>query len=141
MKTNGASVMNVASVQAIGALPNSVAYVTCKHAIVGLTRALAIDHAQDNIRVNCVCPGAVDTPMFRASMQNTEGLAGLLQEIADLHALGRVAQPREVAKVIAFLCGDHVSFITGGIYLVDGGMAALVAGKPPLKTLESGSPG
>ena len=79
--------------------------------------------------------------MFRASMQNTEGLAGLLQEIADLHALGRVAQPREVAKVIAFLCSDHVAFITGGIYLVDGGMTALVAGKPPLKTLESGSPG
>jgi NAD(P)-dependent dehydrogenase (short-subunit alcohol dehydrogenase family) len=133
MKTSGASVVNVASVQAIGALPNSVAYVTSKHAIVGLTRALAIDHARDNIRVNCVCPGAVDTPMFRSSMQNSEGLAGLLQEIAGLHALGRIAQPREVAKVITFLCSDDASFLTGGVYLVDGGMTALVAGKPPLK--------
>jgi NAD(P)-dependent dehydrogenase (short-subunit alcohol dehydrogenase family) len=133
MKTAGASVVNVSSVQAVGALPNSVAYVTSKHAIGGLTRALAIDHAQDNIRVNCVCPGAVDTPMFRSSAQNADGLASLLQDIGDLHALGRIARPEEIAKVIAFLCSDDASFITGGVYLVDGGMTALVAGKPPLK--------
>lgn len=137
MKTKGASVVNVSSVQAVGALPNSVAYVTSKHAIAGLTRALAIDHAQDNIRVNCVCPGAVDTPMFRSSMKNMEGVAALLQEIGSLHALGRIARADEVGKVIAFLCSDDASFITGGIYLVDGGMTALVAGKPPLKKGES----
>ena len=131
MKVAGASVVNVSSVQAVGALPNSVAYVTSKHAIAGLTRALAIDHAVDKIRVNCVCPGAVDTPMFRASMSNTEGLASLLQEIGHLHALGRIARPEEVAKMIVFLCSDDASFITGGIYLVDGGMTALAAGKPP----------
>ena len=134
MKTAGASVVNVSSVQAVGALPNSVAYVTSKHAITGLTRALAIDHARDNIRVNCVCPGAVDTPMFRSSAQNSEGLAPLLQEIGQLHALGRIARPEEIAKVIAFLCSDDASFITGGVYLVDGGMTALVAGKPPVTT-------
>lgn len=133
LKTSGGSVVNVSSVQAVGALPNSVAYVTSKHAIAGLTRALAIDHAVDNIRVNCVCPGAVDTPMFRSSMQNTEGLAPLLQEIGGLHAVGRIARPQEIAKVIAFLCSDDASFITGGVYLVDGGMTALVAGKPPVK--------
>lgn len=133
MKAAGASVVNVSSVQAVGALPNSVAYVTSKHAIAGLTRALAIDHAQDSIRVNCVCPGAVDTPMFRSSAQDTEGLASLLQQIGGLHALGRIARPEEVAKVIAFLCGDDASFITGAVYLVDGGMSALVAGEPPAK--------
>jgi len=133
LKTSGGSVVNVSSVQAVGALPNSVAYVTSKHAIAGLTRALAIDHAVDNIRVNCVCPGAVDTPMFRSSMQNTEGLASLLQEIGTLHAVGRIARPEEIAKVIAFLCSDDASFITGGVHLVDGGMTALVAGKPPAK--------
>jgi NAD(P)-dependent dehydrogenase (short-subunit alcohol dehydrogenase family) len=131
MKTLGASVVNVSSVQAVGALPNSVAYVTSKHAIAGLTRALAIDHAKDNIRVNCVCPGAVDTPMFRASAQDTNGLASLLQEIGNWHALGRIARPQEIAKLIAFLCSDDASFISGGVYLVDGGMTALVAGKPP----------
>jgi NAD(P)-dependent dehydrogenase (short-subunit alcohol dehydrogenase family) len=134
MKDSGGSVVNVSSVQAVGALPNSVAYVTSKHAIAGLTRALAIDHAVDNIRVNCVCPGAVDTPMFRSSVNNSEGLASLLQEIAHLHAVGRIARPEEVAKVIAFLCSDDASFITGGVHLVDGGMTALVAGKPPART-------
>jgi NAD(P)-dependent dehydrogenase (short-subunit alcohol dehydrogenase family) len=129
----GAAVVNVSSVQAVGALPNSVAYVTSKHAIAGLTRALAVDHARDNIRVNCICPGAVDTPMFRWSAQNTEGLASLLQEIGEWHALGRIAKPEEVAKVIAFLCSDDASFITGGVYLVDGGMTALVAGRAPAK--------
>jgi NAD(P)-dependent dehydrogenase (short-subunit alcohol dehydrogenase family) len=114
-------------------LPNSVAYVTSKHAIAGLTRALAVDHAVDNIRVNCVCPGAVDTPMFRSSMQNVEGLSSLLHEIGSLHALQRIARPEEIAKLIAFLCSEEASFITGGLYLVDGGMTALVAGKPPEK--------
>jgi NAD(P)-dependent dehydrogenase (short-subunit alcohol dehydrogenase family) len=133
MKEAGGAVVNVSSVQAFGALPNSVAYVTSKHAIAGLTRALAIDHAVDNIRVNCVCPGSVDTPMLQASIKNSDGLEALLRDIAQLHALGRIAHPEEVAKMIAFLCSDDASFVTGGIYVVDGGMTALVTGKPPVK--------
>ena len=86
--------------------------------------------------MNCVCPGAVDTPMFRSSVQNTDGLGPLLHEIGGLHAVGRIARPEEVAELIAFLCSDDASFITGGIYLVDGGMTALVAGKPPGKIKE-----
>ena len=134
MKTSGGAVVNVSSVQALGALPNSVAYVTSKHAIGGLTRALAVDHAVDNIRVNCVCPGSVDTPMLQASIRNSDGLESLLRDIGQLHALGRIARPEEVAKVIAFLCSDDASFVTGAIYVGDGGMTALVAGKPPTKS-------
>jgi len=67
-------------------------------------------------------------------MKNSEGLASLLQEIGHLHAVGRIARPEEVAKIIAFLCSDDASFITGGVHLVDGGMTALVAGKPPART-------
>lgn len=133
MKTSGGAVVNVASVQALAALPNSVAYVTSKHAVVGLTRALAIDHAVDDIRVNCVCPGAVDTPMLQLSRRSSGGLESMLRDIGQNHALGRIARPEEVAKVIAFLCSDDASFVTGGVYVVDGGMTALVAGKPPVK--------
>jgi NAD(P)-dependent dehydrogenase (short-subunit alcohol dehydrogenase family) len=133
MKNSGGAVVNVSSVQALAALPNSVAYVASKHAVAGLTRALAIDHAVDNIRVNCVCPGAVNTPMLEASKRNSGGLEAMLRDIGQSHALGRIAQPEEVAKVIAFLCSDEASFVTGGIYLVDGGMTALVAGKPPAR--------
>ena len=133
MKGLPAAVVNVSSVQALGALPNSVAYVTSKHAIAGLTRALAIDHAADGIRVNCVCPGAVDTPMLNTSKEGSEGPTTLLREIGELHALGRIALPAEIAKTIAFLCSDDASFITGGMYVVDGGLSALVAGKPPVK--------
>lgn len=131
MKERGASVVNVSSVQAMGALPNSVAYVTSKYAIAGLSRALAIDHAKDGIRVNCVCPGAVDTPMLRSSIQDDSGIPDLLKTIGASHALGRIAKPEEIAKVIAFLCSDEASFVTGGVYLVDGGMTAIVAGNPP----------
>jgi NAD(P)-dependent dehydrogenase (short-subunit alcohol dehydrogenase family) len=133
MRSQGGAVVNVSSVQAVGALPNSVAYVTSKHAIAGLTRALATDHAVDNIRVNCVCPGAVDTPMLQASIKESGGLEDLLRDIGQLHALGRIARAEEIAKVIAFLCSDDASFITGGIYLVDGGLTSIVAGKPPVK--------
>jgi len=132
MKNAGAAVVNVSSVQAVGALPNSVAYVTSKHAVAGLTRALAIDHAVDNIRVNCVCPGSVDTPMLRDSIRDKGDLKTILCDIDQLHALGRMAQPEEIAKVVAFLCSDEASFVTGGIHIVDGGMTALVAGKPPI---------
>lgn len=134
MKDTGAAVVNVSSVQALGALPNSVAYVTSKHAVAGLTRALAIDHAVDNIRVNCVLPGSVDTPMLHASIPGAKGRGGVLKDIGELHALNRIANAKEVAKVILFLCSDDASFVTGGLYTVDGGMTALVAGKPPVKS-------
>ena len=120
------AIVNMASVQAVSALPNSLAYVVSKHAILGLTRALARDHAP--VRVNCVGPGTVDTVLARrtATSADKEAWEAKVDEWAKLHILGRIAQPEEVAEVIAFLAGPRASFVTGAFYTVDGGMLATI---------------
>jgi NAD(P)-dependent dehydrogenase (short-subunit alcohol dehydrogenase family) len=122
------SIVNVASVQALSALSASLAYVVSKHAVLGLTRALARDHAPA-VRVNCVAPGSVDTPMLLASAKrfvSGDDYQTVINEWGRLHLLGRVAQPQEVASVIVFLAGPEASFVTGACYVVDGGMLAAI---------------
>lgn len=123
----GGAIVHVSSVQAFATQKNVAAYSASKAAILGLTRAMAIDHAADNIRVNAVCPGSVDTPMLRWAADLFRGDATQAATIAAWgrgHPLGRVAKPEEVAALIAFLCSDEASFITGGEYKVDGGLLA-----------------
>lgn len=123
----GGSIVSVGSTQAFAAQQGAAAYVASKGALHALTRALAVDHATEKIRVNCVCPGSVDTPMLRAAAARFAGLAGadeLIADWGDAHALGRVATPAEVAEAIVYLASDRASFVTGSELRVDGGQLA-----------------
>jgi NAD(P)-dependent dehydrogenase (short-subunit alcohol dehydrogenase family) len=125
--TDGGSIVLVSSVQALACQTGVAAYAASKGALEALARAMAVDHAENNIRVNTVLPGTIDTPMVRSSAELFAGASRsdkMLEQWGDDHPLGRVAQPHEVANMIAFLLSDQASFLTGASYRVDGGLLA-----------------
>ena len=115
------SIVNTASMNAVFAEPGFPAYVATKGAVAALTRAMALDHGREGIRVNCICPGYVETPMTKPLFE-VGGEAGV-DFTAELNPLGRVAQPEEMAEVVVFLCSDGAAFITGASVMADGGMS------------------
>lgn len=115
------AMVNIASVNAVFAEPLFATYNATKGAVTALTRSLALDHAREGIRVNCVCPGYVQTPMTQP-LFDVGGAAGV-ETVARMHAVGRVAQPEEIAAVVAFLCSERASFMAGAAVMVDGGMS------------------
>ncbi|MHB1936724.1 MAG: SDR family NAD(P)-dependent oxidoreductase [Acidobacteriaceae bacterium] len=128
LASGGGAIVVVASVQSFTAINNSVAYVAAKHALMGITRSIALDFASRNIRANCICPGAIDTPMLRDTAENTGSPEKMLESIGRMHALGRIGRPEEVANAIAFLASDDASFITGTSLIVDGGLLVPTGG-------------
>lgn len=129
MRVYGGSIVNVSSVHALATSANIAAYAASKGALLALTRALAIELASDNIRVNAVLPGAVDTPMLHASLDrgHFEGVdrSNLLQQLGTRHVLGRVGRPEEIGHAILFLADSNKSsFITGQSLVADGGAIA-----------------
>jgi len=129
MRGRSAAIVNVSSVHALATSANIAAYAASKGALHALTRALAIELAPDDIRVNAVLPGAVDTNMLRSGLNrghlSADSQDALLQELARRHVLGRVGQPEEIAQAILFLAdGSRSSFMTGQALVVDGGATA-----------------
>lgn len=116
----GGTIVNTASVAGLIADPNMAPYVTAKHAVTGLTKAAAIDHAQDGIRVNAVAPGLTETPMTQMWKDNP----AVWEEVVSNVPMHRSAKPEEIAEVVVFLSSNAASFCNGYIYAVDGGQVA-----------------
>jgi glucose 1-dehydrogenase len=126
---NGGAIVNVSSVHAVATSKNIAAYAASKGGMLALTRALAIELAPDNIRVNSVLPGAVDTPMLKAGLNRDHAGGGTpaerLENLARKTVSGKIGQPEEIARAIYFLANqDESSFITGQPMIVDGGATA-----------------
>ena len=130
MRGRGGSIVVVSSVQALATQRNVFAYAVSKHALTGLTRSIALDFADDGIRANAVCPGTVDTPMFRSTAALDPDPQSVYDACARMHPLGRIAKPEEIAEVIAFLAHPSSSFVTGAIWTVDGGLLTPIGGVP-----------
>jgi NAD(P)-dependent dehydrogenase (short-subunit alcohol dehydrogenase family) len=134
IERGGGAIVNVSSVQGLACQSNVAAYAASKGALNALTRAMALDHARERIRVNAVCPGSVDTPMLRHSAELFKGAAPLEATLADwgrMHPLGRIASSAEVAEVIVFLLSERASFMTGAEVRVDGGLLAGIGVRLP----------
>jgi NAD(P)-dependent dehydrogenase (short-subunit alcohol dehydrogenase family) len=114
------AIVNTASVAGLIGSRGLAAYVASKHGVVGLTKTAALEYAQQGIRVNCVCPGMIQTPMTERLLSNPERK---VQSTAR-HPLGRVGTPEEIAEAVVWLCSDAASFVTGHTMTVDGGYVA-----------------
>lgn len=123
-KTSGV-IVNIASCDGIVAETEAVAYCASKGGVVLLTKAMALDHAKDGIRVNCICPGAIMTPMLEQGLPPSGPVReNYFKETVESHPIGRIGDPEEVAKAVLFLASDDSSFITGTALSVDGGYVA-----------------
>ena len=120
----GGVILNMASVLgAQKAAPNRLAYASSKAAVAGFTRALAIDHVKQNIRVNCVCPGTVDTPSLGDRINAFKDPVQARKDFVARQPMGRLATAEEIAETFVYLCSDESSFMTGQAVYVDGGMS------------------
>ena len=121
VERGGGSIVNMASVAGLVGLRNRVAYSASKGAVIAMTRALAVDHVADGVRVNAVCPGTVDTPWVRRLV---EDVGESLDTLRARQLMGRLGTTEEIAGAVAYLASDEAGFVTGTAFVVDGGLTA-----------------
>jgi NAD(P)-dependent dehydrogenase (short-subunit alcohol dehydrogenase family) len=119
---SGGAIVNISSIHASHAFPNSIPYACSKAGLLALTRNLALELAPQNIRVNAVCPGYIDTPMWDEWLRSASNPEALARETEALHPLGRRGLPADVAAAVAYLAGSQAGWVTGTHLVVDGGL-------------------
>lgn len=130
LKETKGSIVIMSSVQGFATQKNVLAYTTSKHALVGFVRAMALDMAEFGVRVNGVAPGSVRTPMLENTVSMDANPDKLWKVLDNMHPLGRIGTPREIAEVVAFLVSPTASFVTGSMIIADGGLLLPIAGSP-----------
>jgi len=123
-QTGGGAIVNISSDAGINGNCLCTTYCASKGAVTTFTKALALETIHYGIRVNCVCPGDVDTPMLQEQLIGIDNPEEYLRDMASLYPIGRIAQPQEIANVICFLASDEASFVNGAVWTVDGGLTA-----------------
>jgi NAD(P)-dependent dehydrogenase (short-subunit alcohol dehydrogenase family) len=123
-KQGGGAIVNTASTTSRVGIKDRVAYVTSKGAVAAMTRAMALDHVDQNIRINCVAPGTIDGPYYEKMMATMPDAAAWKQQLAGRQPMNRMGTPAEVAKAMLFLASDDSSFCTGSTLFADGGWTA-----------------
>ena len=121
LERKSGSVINVASIAGIVAVRERLAYTTTKFAVVGLTKALALDHSHTGVRFNCICPGRVETPFVLARLKEYPNPETAYRDMASTQLNGRMARPEEVAAAALYLAADESSMVTGSALMIDGG--------------------
>ena len=120
MKNGGGSIVNIASIHGMVAAPNSVAYTASKHGVVGITKNIASEYGEKNIRCNAVGPGYIETPLLTDHLNRD-----MMQAVADKSTMKRLGTPQEIAELVLFLSSDKSSFTTGSYIIADGGYTAI----------------
>lgn len=127
LRTNGGGgIVNISSIQGLRCQHNVLAYATAKGAVIAMTRSMGLDHAREEIYVNCICPGSIDTPLLRYGAGQHGNVEEVLQRWGANHPIGRIGTPEEIAKVVLFLWGPDSNFIVGQAIIADGGLGSII---------------
>ncbi|WP_019508261.1 SDR family oxidoreductase [Pleurocapsa sp. PCC 7319] len=122
LANGGGAIVNTSSIAGVIGYPGHAPYTASKHAVLGLTKTAALEYAQQGIRVNAVCPGAIETPLLDGL---AEGDSATIDYMKSLHPIGRLGKPHEIANAVVWLCSDEASFVLGHGINVDGGFTAI----------------